>query len=189
LIAPGTEHIVFFLEGPSEQDFLKAFLPAFLPDQITLHYQVFQGKQDMEKRLALRIRGWRQANTRFVVLRDQDSGDCMAIKKGLQHICASAGQPHAVVRIACRELETFFVGDWAAVALAFDMPALAKLSAKAMYRQPDALGSPSGELKKHVAQYQKRDGARRIALHLDPARNKSRCFGVFMRSIQQIAAA
>jgi hypothetical protein len=188
-MAQGIEHIVFFLEGPSEQDFLKAFLPALLPGHISLHYQVFQGKQDMEKRLALRIRGWRQSNTRFVVLRDQDSGDCVAIKKGLQKICASAGHPNSLVRIACRELETFFIGDWAAVALAFEMPALAKLAAKAMYRQPDAIGSPSGELKKHISQYQKRDGARRISPHLDPTRNNSHCFGVFMRSIQQIAAA
>ncbi len=188
MIAPGIEHIVFFLEGPSEQDFLKAFLPSHLPAHINLHYQVFQGKRDMEKRLGLRIRGWRQANTCFFVLRDQDSGDCLAIKNGLQQICNLAGHPHAVVRIACRELETFFIGDWAAVALAFEVPALAKLGAKAMYRQPDLLGSPAGELKKHISLYQKRDGARRIAAHLDPARNKSHSFGVFMRSLQQIAA-
>ena len=186
---PGIEHIVFFLEGPSEQDFLKTFLPALLPDRISLHYQVFQGKQDMEKRLALRMRGWRQTNTCFVVLRDQDSGDCIAIKNGLKQICNSAGHPNAVVRIACRELETFFIGDWVAVATAFEMPALVKLGAKAMYRQPDVLGSPSAELKKHIPQYQKRDGARRIGPHLDPARNRSKSFEVFVRSIQQIAAA
>lgn len=143
----------------------------------------------MEKRLALRIRGWRQNNTCFVVLRDQDGGDCRIIKNGLKQICNASGQPYAVVRIACRELETFFVGDWKAVATAFDMPALARLGLKAMYRQPDLLGSPSAELKKHISQYQKRDGARRIGLHLDPERNRSRSFGVFMRSIQQIAAA
>ncbi len=189
MITPGIEHIVFFLEGPSEQDFLKVFLPAHLPLRINLHYQVFQGKRDMEKRLGLRMRGWRQANTCFVVLRDQDNGDCLSVKNGLKQICNLAGHPHAVVRIACRELETFFIGDWAAVALAFEMPALAKLGAKAIYRQPDLLGSPSRELKKHISLYQKRDGARRIAAYLDPARNKSHSFGVFMRSIQQIAAA
>lgn len=189
MIAPGIEHIVFFLEGPSEQDFLNAFLPAFLPDHIQLHYQVFQGKQDMEKRLGLRMRGWRQPHTCFIVLRDQDSGDCIAIKQGLQQICKSAGQPNVVVRIACRELESFFVGDWAAVSLAFEMPALAQLAAKAMYRQPDLLGSPFAELKKYIPQYQKRDGARRIGSHLNPTRNKSKSFEVFMRSIQQIAAA
>ena len=188
-MAQGVEHLVFFLEGPSEEDFLRAFLPALLPGNISLHFQVFQGKQDMEKRLALRMRGWRQSNTRFVVLRDQDSGDCVTIKKGLQQLCKLAGQPNAVIRIACRELESFFIGDWAAVAIAFEMPALGKLATKAMYRQPDLLGNPSAELKKHISQYQKRDGARRIGPHLDPARNKSKSFEVFMRSIQQIAAA
>ena len=107
MTAPGLEHVVFFVEGPSEHDFLKAFVPDLLPQRLALHYQVFQGKQDMEKRLALRMRGWRQINTCFVVLRDQDSGDCIA------------GHANAVVRIACRELESFFVGDWAGVAAAF----------------------------------------------------------------------
>lgn len=189
MIAPGIEHLVFFLEGPSEQDFLKTFLPSLLPERITVHYQVFQGKQDMEKRLALRMRGWCRAHTCFVVLRDQDSGDCVAIKNGVKQICRSAGHPNAVVRIACRELESFFIGDWAAVAAAFDMPALTKLGAKAMYRKPDVLGSPSGELKKHIPQYQKRDGARRMGPHINPDRNQSHSFQVLLRSIQQIAAA
>lgn len=189
MIAPGLEHVVFFVEGPSEQDFLKAFVPALLPERLMVHYQVFQGKQDMEKRLALRMRGWLQANTCFVVLRDQDSGDCVAIKNGLKSICKSAGHPNAVVRIACRELESFFVGDWAGVAAAFEMPALTKLSVKAMYRQPDALGSPSGELKKHIHNYQKRDGARRMGTNIDPARNKSQSFQMLLRTIQQIATA
>lgn len=189
MIAPGLEHVVFFVEGPSEQDFLKAFVPTLLPDRLTVHYQVFQGKQDMEKRLALRMRGWRQPNTCFVVLRDQDSGDCLLIKNGLKKICRSAGHPHAVVRIACKELETFFVGDWTGVSAAFDLPALAKLSAKAMYRQPDVLGSPSSELKKHIPTYQKRDGARRIGPHIDPDRNTSQSFQALLRTIRQIATA
>ena len=189
MIAPGLEHVVFFVEGPSEQDFLKAFVPTLLPDRLTVHYQVFQGKQDMEKRLALRMRGWRQPNTCFVVLRDQDSGDCVVIKNGLKKICRSAGHPHAVVRIACKELETFFVGDWTGVAAAFEMPALTKLSVKAMYRQPDVLGSPSSELKKHIPTYQKRDGARRVGQHIDPDRNTSQSFKALLRTIRQIAAA
>lgn len=166
-------HVVFLLEEPSAQDALQAWLPLWLPPDVTIHYQVFQGKQDLERRMAMRMRAWLQPNTQFVILRDQDSGDCRAVKATLRQRCVQAGRPEAIVRVACKELEAFFVGDWEAVAMAFDKPALAKLAGKAKYRHPDALGSPSEELARHVPGYQKRDGARRIAPLVSPDRNRS----------------
>ncbi len=44
------EHLVFFLEEPSAQDFLQALLPRVLPPHITPHFLVFEGKQDLGKR-------------------------------------------------------------------------------------------------------------------------------------------
>ena len=112
-------HIVFLLEEPSAQDALQVWVPQWLPHDVQVHYQVFQGKQDLEKRMVMRIRNWLLPNTRFIVMRDQDSGDCKAVKVKLKGLCAEAGRPDAVVRVACRELEAFFVGDWQAVAMAF----------------------------------------------------------------------
>lgn len=169
-------HLVFLLEEPSAQDALHAWLPTWLPADVTPHYIVFQGKQDLEKCMVLRMRHWLLPNSRFLVLRDQDSGDCKVVKAGLAARCVEAGRPDAVVRVACRELESFFIGDWRAVADAFGKPALARLAGKAMYRNPDGLGSPNRELAKHVLGYQKCDGARRIAPLVDPARNVSRSF-------------
>jgi Domain of unknown function (DUF4276) len=173
------EHVVFFLEEPSAQDFLQAVLPGVLPVHIKPHFLVFEGKQDLEKRLVLRMKRWLLPNSQFVVMRDQDSGDCSVIKARLQALCVDAGQPRAFVRIVCKELETFFVGDWAAVALGFERPAK-----KAKYRVPDRLGSPSAEIKKLIPSYQKRAGARMISPYLDLARNKSSSFQVLMRTLQ-----
>ena len=86
-------------------------------------------------------------------------------------------------------METFFVGDWAAVAQAFGRPALAKLAAKAAYRNPDVLGSPSLELARHLPGYQKRDGARRIAPLVDPARNRSPSFHALRSAVLSLGAA
>lgn len=169
-------HLVFLLEEPSAQDALQAWVPQWLPADVQVHYQVFQGKQDLERSMVKRIRNWLMPDTQFIVMRDQDSGDCKAVKAKLKELCIEAGRPDAVVRVACRELEAFFVGDWAAVAEAFERPALARLAGKATYRNPDALGSPNQELARYVPGYQKRDGARRIAPLVDPKRNRSLSF-------------
>lgn len=180
------EHLVFFLEEPSAQDFLQAVLPRILPAHITPHFLVFEGKQDLEKRLVNRMKYWLRPNSQFIVMRDQDSGDCKIIKANLKRLCKQAGQPRAIVRIVCKELETFFVGDWNAVANAYDRPTLAKHARTAKYRDPDLLGSPSSEIKRLIPGYQKRAGARAISPHLDFERNASHSFSVLMRSIQSL---
>lgn len=169
-------HVVFLLEEPSAQDFLQAVLPPLLPAHVQTHFMVFEGKQDLEKQLPRKLKAWLRPATRFVVMRDQDSGDCRVIKARLRDLCAKAGRSDAVVRIACRELESFFVGDWAAVAHAFDRPALAAHARSAKYRDPDTLERPSRELERLIPGYQKRDGARRIAPHILAERNRSRSF-------------
>lgn len=182
-------HFVFLLEEPSAQDALQAWLPKWLPEGVSTHFIVFQGKQDLERRLVLRIRHWLLPNSRFLVLRDQDSADCHDVKEGLRAKCIEAGCPEAVVRIACRELESFFVGDWPAVAEAFGRPALAKLSRRAIFRNPDLLGSPSQELCRHLGGYQKRDGARRIAPLMVPERNASPSFRALHEAVYRLAHA
>lgn len=182
-------HLVFLLEEPSARDALEAWVPSWLPAGVTPHYLVFQGKQDLEKRMELRMRCWLLSDSHFVVMRDQDSGDCRQVKAALQARCKAAGRPDAVVRVACRELESFFIGDWQAVAQAFNRPALAKLAGKATYREPDGLGSPSQELARHLGGYQKRDGARRIAPLIDPSRNRSRSFHALRSAVLALGAA
>ena len=131
------------------------------------------------------MRAWQKPNTRFIVLRDQDSGDCRVIREGLLARCREAGREReSMVRIACRELEAWFVGDWASVAKAFENPKLSKLKQKAIYRdEPDSLSNPVSELRKHIPHYQKRDGARRIGPYLRKESNASRSFQVFVDAV------
>lgn len=180
-------NLVLLLEGPSERDALQAWLPRLLPADMQAHFIVFDGKQDMEKRMAMKMRYWRLPQSRFLVLRDKDSGDCMEVKAILRERCDQAGRHDAVVRVACHELESFILGDWAAVALAFDQPRLTDLSRAAKYRDPDHIAAPEAELRRHVPGYQKRDGARRIAPHMDLARNMSRSFRHLRDAIVRLA--
>lgn len=183
------KNLVCLLEEPSARDALACWLPQWLPSEVQLHFVVFQGKQDLERQMTRRIQYWLRPDSRFLVMRDQDSGDCKIVKAGLAARCADAGRPDALVRVACRELESFFVGDWQAVALAFGKPALARLAAKAAFRDPDLLGSPSEELARRIPGYQKRNGARLIAPLVDPARNASRSFHALRRAVQDLASA
>lgn len=182
------KNLVFLLEEPSAQDALQAWLPKWISSEITPYFIVFQGKQDLEKRMAFRMRHWLQPDSRFIVMRDQDSGDCQVIKADLQSRCRSAGHPNAIVRVACRELESFFIGDWLAVSQAFGKPNLARLALKAIYRNPDLLGSPSRELARHIPGYQKRDGARRIAPLMDADRNVSPSFQALRQAVLGLQA-
>lgn len=169
------EHLVLLLEEPSAEDFFRAIIPRIVPKQVEVHYMVFEGKQDLERQLSRRLRGWIRPSSGFLVMRDQDSGDCRQVKARLADLCRSAGRPDAVVRIACRELESFFLGDLNAVATAFGRPAIMRHVNAAKFRNPDALGSPVEELRRFLPDYQKRDGARRISplLHLDESRSTS----------------
>lgn len=181
--------LVFLLEEPSAQDALQGFLPSILPPEVSVEYLVFEGKQDLEKRMVRRMRGWLKPESVFVVLRDQDSGDCCVIKQNLSGLCREAGKPNAIVRIACRAMESWFLGDWASVSTAFAQPRLEKLQRKAIYRDPDRLVNPVSELRKAIPTYQKREGARRIGPYLNHVRNRSRSFQVFVEAVQRIAGA
>jgi Domain of unknown function (DUF4276) len=180
------EHLVFLLEEPSAQDFLSRILLKILPVDVQVHYMVFEGKQDLEKRLSKRMKGWIRPNTQFIVMRDEDSGDGKVIKKRLKKLCDDAGQPKAIIRIACRELESFFVGDWVAVAEGFKNPALARNANLAKYRNPDVLGSPSIEIGRVIKYYQKREGARKISPFLEFDRNKSNSFRVLISALKNL---
>lgn len=122
----------------------------------------------------------------FIVLRDQDAADCRAVRARLAMLVDESRRVPSLVRVACRELESWIIGDWQAVADAFERPSLSKLSAKERYRDPDSLARPIDELRTHIPDYQKGDGARRVGSLLDPQRNQSRSFRAFCTGLQRL---
>lgn len=114
-----------------------------------IHFRSFSGKSDLELRLEKTIRLWQTPNTQFIIIRDADSGDCYRIKQGLINRCNQSGKGnYCIVRIACQELESFYLGDLEAVGRAYSIPNLGLKQGKRKYRNPDTLGSPSEELKR-----------------------------------------
>jgi len=115
-----------FVEEKSAKAMLDEILPKILPPSVEVKCIPFEGKNDLDKNLKKKLQRWQIPNTAFLVLRDQDSGDCIKVKKTLVGICEGANKPKCLVRIACRELESFYLGDLLAIENAFDLPGLAK---------------------------------------------------------------
>lgn len=182
------QEIFFFLEEPSAEAMLKVLIPRILPpEHFKCSFRVFRGKQDLEKNLPLKLRAWRNRAAWLVVLRDQDACDCRQLKQRLKLICTDAGHPSTLIRIACHELESFYLGDLSAVEKGLGLKGIAKLQGKEKYRDPDALRYPARDLDRLTAgKYQKLSGSRAIAPHLDLHQNTSTSFKALIQGIRKI---
>lgn len=181
--------IVFCLEEPSAWEMLKVLLPKILPNNIHTYPLIFEGKSDLDKRLVKRIQGWQAPNTHFLVLRDKDHSDCRTLKQALVDKVAEAGRSDSIVRIACHELEAFYLGDLKAVEQGLEIRNIAKLQDKQKYRAPDNCANAAEELEKLSGNsYQKIAGSRAIAPHLKlDGVNRSHSFNVLIEGIKTLA--
>lgn len=184
------KELVFFLEEASAKALLEVLLPRFVQENLFhFHFVAFEGKQDLEKQLVRKIRVWRMPNTHFIVLRDQDSANCENVKNSLMELCERANRPDTLVRVACRELESWYLGDLNAVGKAYRIKSLAQQQNKRKYRIPDALGNPVQELQKLTNQrYQKIAGSRAIGPYLDITNNRSRSFQAFVSGLKALTS-
>ncbi len=180
--------LVFFLEEPSARALLETVLPKVLPEDCLCRFIVFEGKQDLMRRLVPRMRGYVNPQASFIILRDQDAADCREVKKAIQEKCKEAGRVNSLIRIACRELESWYLADLAAVEQGLEIPGLRRRQIAQKYRHPDRLGSPKRELMRLTGErYQEIGGSRAIAPHLDIHNRRSHSFAVFLQGVRKIA--
>lgn len=184
--------LVCLLEELSAEAMLRGILPRLLPEDCDLVFIPFEGKQDLERQLARKIRLWKKPDTWFLVLRDQDAGDCVLVKQRLQMIVKETGKEERVlVRVACHELESFYLGDLRAVEEGLGLSGLAHRQEQKLYRTPDALSNASQELKILTKKrYQKVSGSKKIAPYLSvDGSNRSGSFNALLRGIRRILPA
>ncbi|MDO9011291.1 MAG: DUF4276 family protein [Gallionella sp.] len=183
------KELVFLLEEPSAKAMLESMLPRILDSSIRPRLLDFEGKQDLEKQMVKRMKGYLNPHVRFVVMRDQDAApDCHIIKEALLSRCREAGR-HGIslVRIACRELESFYLADLAAVESGLGIKGLAKQQGIAKFRKPDYLHNPSKELIVLTKQcYQKVSGSREIGKYLEIGNERSSSFKNLIAGIKRM---
>lgn len=177
--------VVFLLEEPSMKTLLDGLLPRLFPC-LVFQCVPHEGKQDLAKSVPRKLRAWREPGVRFVVLRDNDGGDCRALKRRLSDLCLQGGRTDSLVRIACQELEAWYLGEPDALAEAFGQDNLRGIGRQRRFRDPDAVVKPSTAIRAIVPRFQKTDGARRMAEHLSRERNRSASFQTLMQGIENV---
>lgn len=179
------KELVFLLEEESAKAMLQGIVPKLAGPDLPVRYVVFEGKQDLEKQLERKLRGYLNPEATFIVLRDQDAApDCVAVKRTLLERCGNSGRT-VKVRIACRELESIYLGDLQAVEVGLGRPGLSRRQQSRKFREPDKLHSPSRELERLTeGVYQKISGSRAIAAHLNLERSQSLSFLQLVRAIR-----
>lgn len=192
-------NIEFLVEEPSAEAALRNLVPKIVGEDISYNIHVFQGKQDLLKKLPKRLRGyhpWLPENWNIIVLIDKDQEECVNLKKRLEKIANnegfitrsnsdSHGKFQVINRIAIEELEAWFFGDVKAMKLAYPkIPSLLDRNRK--FRNPDAIHNTCealGRILKRYGYYRgglpKIEVAKRISINMDPDCNNSKSFQVF----------
>lgn len=180
-------HIEFLVEEYSVERVLRCLLPRMLPEEVTFDVHPHQGKPDLLRKLPGKLAGyakWMPRDWYICILVDQDEDDCMYLKSNIASIASRAGVS-ALVRIAVKELESWFFGDPQAVRQAYPRVS-STLGQKARYRNPDAIRGGAWEALERELQraryypggMPKAQVAYDIARFMDPSRNRSRSFQV-----------
>jgi hypothetical protein len=183
--------IIFFMEEPSMLDTLRALLPKLYPKWLEEHDWVpivFPGKQALDKGINSKLLAWREPGIRFVILRDNDNGDCRALKAKLLQKSTCRPAEEVLVRIICQELESWFLGDIPAILSAYPRCGLKAEQLPAKFREPDTLGKASEELARLTKTKAKRSRAEMISPAMNPQQNRSHSFKVFLAGLERLVA-
>ena len=180
--------LIFLLEEPSMQALLEGLLPRFFPD-VSFLCVPHAGKADLERSIRDTLRNWKTPGDRFVVVRDSDGADCVEVKRRIVQLCHDGRREDTLVRVVCQELESWYLGDPDAMAIAFGDNSLRSIRGKSRFRQPDSIAKPSHHVERLVGGYGKIQGARLMAQHLTRQGNRSHSFEVFINGVQRIWGA
>ena len=106
----------------------------------------------------------------------------------LLDLCSKTGKAEkCLVRIACRELETFYLADLLAVEQALEINGLTRQQKNKKFRCPDYLGSPNHELKALTKnRYEKISGSLSIGKYLDINNERSPSFRNLITAIKRM---
>lgn len=186
------KRLEILVEETSMEVFLRGILPRVLPYNYKLDQNCFvyphEGKSDLQKRLPKRVQAYKYypQEVVLVVIHDQDSWDCKKLKENLIKLVKGANPeiPY-LIRIACRELENWYLGDLDAVQGLYPDSKASRMKNKAKYRHVDNLHG-SNEMERMSDNFMKTDCARKIAGIIDIDTNSSRSFMNFICGLKSL---
>ncbi len=179
------EHIEFLLEEPSMENCLIEILPQILPQGYELNVNCFlrphQGKSDLKKSIPSKIKTFSNfyLPSKIIIVQDQDSNDCKKLKQHILDLCEQNGNCPVMVRISCRELENWYLGDMDAIEKVYPKFKARSHRYRSKFRNVDnCFGSQ--ELFRIIDGFQKGFASKNIPKHMDIDSNRSTSFKHFI---------
>lgn len=149
-----------------------------------------QGWGHLEKSFPRKINAWMSPTPpRFIVMRDNDGGDCVQTKARLLGMVPAKAKARVKIRLVMQQLESWYLGDLDSLVGA-GLLSKAKAQShkgKASLRNPDAIRHAKASFKKFVTDGGQIELARQIGPHLSLTGNRSRSFQVFVDSLRWAA--
>ena len=182
-----------FTEEPSAKNVFREILPRILPESVTFRIYDHQGKQDLERALRTTLPSISKIpGARILITRDQDSGDCKEVKAKLIEVINGKCHSPYLIRIVCRELESWFLGDLYAIQKAYPRLKPESHIHKAEFRNVDNIQNPNQFLLKIIPEYSeinslpKLEASENIAKYLNFNANSSTSFNETVTGLKKL---
>lgn len=183
--------VEILVEEPSMENVLDIILPQILPEGYELGVNCFvrphQGKSDLKKSIPIKVNAYQYfpQTVRLIVIQDEDSNDCMILKQNLIDLIQTQNlyQPY-LVRIACKELENWYLGDMQAIEAVYPTFKAEKNQRKKKYRNPDSIFG-ADDLERQIKDFAKGFASKNIPKQMDINSNKSSSFNHLISGVQR----
>lgn len=184
------ELIEILVEESSMKNFLYGILPKILPEGYQLNGNCFirehEGKQDLKKSIPKKVKAYQHYSipVKVIIIHDKDSSDCRVLKIGLEELVNTNSNIPSLIRIACQELEAWYLGDMDAIENVYPQFKADRYRNWSIFRNPDTCNA-SDELRKIIPTFQKGIASSEIAKYIDLNRNKSESFKHLISGIKK----
>ncbi len=182
-----------FTEEPSAKNVFESILPNLLPTDVQYRIYPHQGKQDLEKAIQRTVPSISKIpGSKILITQDQDSADCIEVKNNIINLISNKCECEYFVRIVCRELESWFLGDLQAVQKAYPRFKPEHHQAKADFRNVDKIANANKFLLKIIPEYSDRENlpkleaSESISKYLDLENNSSTSFNQTVSAIKKL---
>lgn len=182
-----------FTEEMSSKIVFEGLLKKILPESIQYKIYPHQGKQDLEKALKTTIPTISKIpNSKILITVDQNSKECTQVKKEIERIVAKNCYSQYLIRIICRELECWYLGDLDACTKVYPKFCFQKYQSKKKFRNVDLISNAPKILIKIIPELKGRkylpkvDIAKRISPYLNIKSNRSISFNNFITGLNKL---
>lgn len=189
-----TLHI--FTEEQSAKNVFETIVPPLLPNDVTLRVYQHQGKQDLEKAIKKTVPSISKIpGSVILITQDQDNDDCKVVKQRIIDLLDNKCACIYSVRIVCRELESWFLGDLHAIQRAYPRFRIDNHIHKSEFKNVDAIQKPNNYLLRIIPEYSGRDKlpkletSEKISKFLDINNNTSESFKQTLLAIRTLIAS